>query len=322
MKKIFAFAAVLLSVLTASLSGRAEVVDRIVAYVNNEIITLVELNTAFKPYIKRIEDNVPVGNRERMIAETKRTLLNRMIDTLLIEQEAKKSGIIVTDEDVLSSIRTMLAKKKTTLEAFQKSLASEGTTFDTYKKDVKESMVRSRLLRREVRSKIYVSDEEIGEYYRLHQEDYEGSEAVKLKQILLPFPKNMDGNAKAKLQAEATDILKRLKAGESFDALAAQLARGAAASSSGDLGYVEKGTMLPEVEKVAFSLSRNTISDVIESPVGFHIIQVVDRRGEGNKSIEIIRQEIKAKLEDEKIDKKLDSWLSDLRARSHIVIKL
>ncbi len=322
MKKIFAFAAVLLSILTAPLSGRAEVVDRIVAYVNNEIITLVELNTAFKPYMKRIEDNVPAGDRERMIAETKRTLLNRMIDTLLIEQEAKKSGITATDEDVLSSIRTMLAKQKTTLEAFQKSLASEGTTFDTYKKDVKESMVRSRLLRREVRSKIYVSDEEIGEYYRLHREDYEGSEAVHLKQILLPFPKNMDSNAKAKLQAEATDILKRLKAGESFDALAAQLARGAAASSSGDLGYVEKGTMLPEVEKVAFSLSRNAISDVIESPVGFHIIQVVDRRGEGNKSIEIIRQEIKAKLEDEKIDKKLDSWLSDLRARSHIVIKL
>ncbi|OPY84785.1 MAG: Chaperone SurA precursor [Syntrophus sp. PtaU1.Bin208] len=322
MKKTFAFAAVLLSVLIAPLSGQAEMVDRIVAYVNNDIITLVEFNTAFKPYVKKIEDSIQMADRDRVMAETKRTLLNRMIDTLLIEQEAKKSGITVTDEEVMSSIRTMLTNKKITLEAFQKVLVSEGATFDDYKKGVKESMVRNRLLRREVRSKIYVSDEEIGEYYRLHREDYEGNEAVKLKQILLPFPNNMDSNARAKLQAEATEILKRLKAGESFDALAAQSSRGPAASSGGDLGYVEKGTMLPEVEKAAFSLNRNSISEVIESPVGFHIILVVDRRGEGNKPMETVREEIKAKIEDEKLEKKLDSWLSELRGKSHIVIKM
>jgi peptidyl-prolyl cis-trans isomerase SurA len=322
LKKILSFAGVLIIALTVSLSGRAEVVDRIVAFVNDEIITLSELNAAFEPYSKKIEGSYQGGDRDRLLAETKLTLLNRMIDNLLIEQEAKKSAIAIPDEEVMASIRGMLAKRKMTMEAFQQALAGEGTTFEAYKKNTKDSMVRNRLLRREVRARITVSDEEIGEYYRLHREDYEGKEAVKLKQILLLFPKNMDVNAKAKLQADATDILKRLRAGESFDILAAQFSQGPASSSGGDLGYVEKGAMLPEVENVAFRLEKNSISNLIESPVGFHILQVIDHRGEGIKPIETVREEIKSKLEDEKIEKKFGSWISELRAKSLVEIKL
>jgi len=305
-----------------ALPGRTEVVDRIIAFVNDEIITLHDLNEAFEPYQKKIDDSYKGTDKDRVVAETKLSLLNRMIDNLLIEQEAKKSAIAVQDDEVMSSIRDMLARKKMTMEALQQSLSREGATFEAYKKDMRDSMVRMRLLRREVRSKITVSDEEIGEYYSLHRDDYEGKDAVRLKHILLLFPKNMDSNAKAKLQADAMDILKRLKAGDSFDQLAARFSQGPAASSGGDVGFVEKGAMLPEVEKAAFSLDKDSISNLIESPVGFHIIKVIDRRGAGVKPIETVREEIKSKLEDEKLDKKFDSWVSELRAKSLVEIKL
>jgi len=305
-----------------ALPGRTAVVDRIIAFVNDEIITLHDLNEAFEPYQKKIDDSYKGTDKDRVVAETKLSLLNRMIDNLLIEQEAKKSAIAVQDDEVMSSIRDMLARKKMTMEALQQSLSREGATFEAYKKDMRDSMVRMRLLRREVRSKITVSDEEIGEYYSLHRDDYEGKDAVRLKHILLLFPKNMDSNAKAKLQADAMDILKRLKAGDSFDQLAARFSQGPAASSGGDVGFVEKGAMLPEVEKAAFSLDKDSISNLIESPVGFHIIKVIDRRGAGVKPIETVREEIKSKLEDEKLDKKFDSWVSELREKSLVEIKL
>jgi len=305
-----------------ALPGRTEVVDRIIAFVNDEISTLHDLNDAFEPYQKKIDDSYKGTDKDRVVAETKLSLLNRMIDNLLIEQEAKKSAIAVQDDEVMSSIRDMLARKKMTMEALQQSLSREGATFEAYKKDMRDSMVRMRLLRREVRSKITVSDEEIGEYYSLHRDDYEGKDAVRLKHILLLFPKNMDSNAKAKLQADAMDILKRLKAGDSFDQLAARFSQGPAASSGGDVGFVEKGAMLPEVEKAAFSLDKDSISNLIESPVGFHIIKVIDRRGAGVKPIETVREEIKSKLEDEKLDKKFDSWVSELREKSLVEIKL
>jgi len=322
LKRLRIFTVVLLSTLMFALPGRTEVVDRIIAFVNDEIITLHDLNEAFEPYQKKIDDSYKGTDKDRVVAETKLSLLNRMIDNLLIEQEAKKSAIAVQDDEVMSSIRDMLARKKMTMEALQQSLSREGATFEAYKKDMRDSMVRMRLLRREVRSKITVSDEEIGEYYSLHRDDYEGKDAVRLKHILLLFPKNMDSNAKAKLQADAMDILKRLKAGDSFDQLAARFSQGPAASSGGDVGFVEKGAMLPEVEKAAFSLDKDSISNLIESPVGFHIIKVIDRRGAGVKPIETVREEIKSKLEDEKLDKKFDSWVSELRAKSLVEIKL
>ncbi|MHB8772259.1 MAG: peptidylprolyl isomerase, partial [Syntrophales bacterium] len=92
--------------------------------------------------------------------------------------------------------------------------------------------------------------------------------------------------------------------------------------TGGDVGFVEKGMMLPEVEDVAFSLPLNQISPVIESPVGFHIVRVIDRRGEGLKSIESVRDEIREKLEMEKVEKKFEEWLAALRGKSHIEIKL
>lgn len=322
MKKLQIFTFLLLAVLMVTLQARAEIVDRIVAFVNDEIITLHELNTAFEPYRKKIDDSYKGTDKDRIMSETRLTLLNRMIDNLLIEQEAKKSAIAVSDEEVMASIRDNLARRKTTMDAFQQSLAREGTNFEDYKKEMRDSMVRTRLLRREVRSKVTVNDEEIGEYYRLHREEYEGKDAVKLKHILLLFPGNMDENAKAKLQADAMEILKRLRMGESFDSLAARFSKGPAASDGGDVGFVEKGAMLPEVEKAAFSLDRDKISDLIESPVGFHIIKVIDRRGSGLKPIEEVRAEIKSRLEDGKIEKKFDSWISELRAKSLVEIKL
>ncbi len=322
MDKLRAFTVVMLSALMFYLPVRAEVVDRIVAFVGDDIITLHELNAAFEPFSRRINDTYKGADKERVVADARHAMLNRMIDTLLIEQEAKKSGIAVSDEEVMASIQEMLDGKKITMEEFKKSLAREGTTLEAYKKEMRNSMIRMRLLRREVRSKITVSNEEIGEYYSLHRDDYEGNEAVRIKQILLIFPKNMDRNTKSKLYADATDILKRLKAGESFDQLAAQYSQGPAASSGGDLGFVEKGAILPEVEKAAFLLDKDAISDIIESPVGYHIIKVTDRRGAGSKSIETVRQEIKTKLENEKMDKKYESWIGELRTKYLVEIKL
>jgi parvulin-like peptidyl-prolyl isomerase len=178
-----------------------------------------------------------------------------------------------------------------------------------------------RLLRREIKSKIAVTDEEIGEYYRKNREAYEGKEAVQIKQILVLFPKGADVKTKAKLREEMDAIHKRLLNGEPFDLLAAQFSREPAAATVGDLGFFEKGSMLPAVESVAFSLKKDEISKVIESPVGLHIIQAVDRRGAGIKPIESVREEIKAKLEEEKTDKKYEEWIKELRKKSLIEIK-
>ncbi|MEK7374318.1 MAG: peptidylprolyl isomerase [Thermodesulfobacteriota bacterium] len=317
--------AVLMGVTAAvfmSLSAQAGVADRIVAVVNDEVITLSELNGAFDPYRAKLEAAYEGQARDKALTEARETLLNRMIDALLMQQESRKTGIVVREEEVADAIKDILARSNLSQEDFRKGLAKEGTTLEAYRKEIRDQLMRIKLIRRDIKSRVAVTDEEIGEYYRKHREDYEGKESVRIKQILLPLPKEEDQAVREKLRADAGEIHRRLMNGEPFDQLSAKYSEGPAAATGGDIGYIERGMIIPEVEDVAFKLSLQQISGVIESSVGFHIIQVIDHRGAGIKGIESVREEIREKIDREKMEKKFEEWLEALRKKSNIGIKL
>jgi peptidyl-prolyl cis-trans isomerase SurA len=303
-------------------SAQAEVADRIVAVVNDEVITLSEFNSAFEPFRANLVASLKGEEREKILADNRMLLLNRIIDNLLIEQQARKAGIVIEEEELASTIKDLLSRRNISQDDLQKVLAREGTTVEMYKRGVREQLMRIRLLQKEIKAKVAVSDEEIGAYYLKHREDYEGKETVRIRQILLPLPKEEDPAEKEKIRTDAEAIRKLLLDGESFELLSAKYSQGSAAAAGGDIGYIEKGMILHEVEEVAFGLSLNQISGIIESSVGFHIIKVIDRRGAGFKSLESVREEIREKIDQEKMEKKFEEWMDALRTKSHIEIKM
>jgi peptidyl-prolyl cis-trans isomerase SurA len=318
------FVFVMWSAMLLCVPVNAAVVDKIIAVVNDEIITLTEFNKAFEPYLKNIENNYKGKDKEAVINNAKETFLNRFVDNLLIEQEAKKTGIgiVVKDEEVMDVIKDMIAKRKSNMEDFKKTLAREGSSLESLKKDIKSQIVRMRLLRREIKSKIMVSDEEIGEYYNKNRQDYEGKEAVRIKQIFLTIPEKADKKTKEKIKKEAEQLRKRTLGGEAFELLALNYSQGPGAAQGGDIGFIEKGSIIAAVDSVAFKLPMEQVSEVIESSIGFHIIKIVDKKGAGLKPIGAVREEIKAKLEDEKLEKKYEEWITSIRKRSFIEIKM
>lgn len=312
-------------IILACAAVQAEIVDRIVAVVNDDIITLSELDSAFAGYNRTIEAGYKGNDKEAYLRQAREAFLQQMINQMLIEQEAKKAGpgmANIKDEEVMDVIMEMVMKNKMTLEDYTRKLAAEGHTLETAKKEIKNQMLRMRLLRREVQSKIIVTNEEIGEYYDKHRQDYEGQEAARIKQIFLPAPAGMPAAERANVRTIARQLRDGILQGASFDAIAAQYSKGPAAAQGGDIGFVEKGVIMPAVEKAAFSLSVGQLSDVIETDIGFHIIMVTDKRGAGLKPIAVVRDEIKAKIEDEKISKKYGEWIENLRNKSFIDIRL
>jgi len=312
----------ILFLMLVSWSVQAEVADRIIAVVNDEVITLKEYNEALQPYLQKIEEAYQGKDKAIVVKQTKDAILQRLIDNLLIEYEAKKRGTNIKDEEVMNVLKDMLTRQNLEMKDYLKKLAKEGTSLEAVKSEIRSQLMRMRLMRLEVKSKILVSDQEIGEYYDRHRDEYEGKEAVRIKQILLLISPNSSAAAVAKLKEDAGKIQKRALGGESFDALAAKYSQGPAAAQGGDVGFIEKGGMIPEIEKAAFSLPQGQVSHVIQSSVGFHIIKVIDKRGAGHKPITAVREEIKAKLEDEKLEKKYDEWITSVRKRSHIDVRL
>jgi peptidyl-prolyl cis-trans isomerase SurA len=318
------FILIMCSVILLSAPVGAAVVDKIVAVVNDEVITLAEFNAAFEPFLKNIENNYKGNDKEAVINQAKTAFLNRLIENLLIEHEAKKADtrIVVKDEEVTDVIKDMIAKKKTNMEDFKKNLALEGTSLESLKKDIRSQMTRMRLLRREIKSKVMVSDEEIGEYYNKNRQDYEGKEAVRIKQIFLAIPAKADKKTKAKIKEEAQKLRNRVIAGEQFELLAVKYSQGPEAVQGGDIGFIEKGATIAVVDSVAFKLPVGQVSEVIESSLGFHIIKVIDKKGAGLKPIAVVREEIKGKIEDEKLEKKYEEWITSIRKKTFIEIKM
>ncbi|MFA5322657.1 MAG: peptidylprolyl isomerase [Smithella sp.] len=324
MKFYRTFILILLSIILLPPMVRAEVVDKIVAVVNDEVITLYEFNAAFEPYQKNIENTYKGNDKDSLIRQTKEAFFQRLIDNMLIEQEAKRTGVSATvkEEDVMDVLQDTLAKQNLSMQDFLKNIVREGSSIEAVKKEIRSQIVRMRLLRREVKDKIIVTDGEIGEYYNEHRQEYEGKESVRMKQVLLLVPSGADKNVKMKIKNNALQLRELIIKGESFDLLAAKYSQGPAAAQGGDVGFIEKGIIIPEVEAIAFNLPLNQVSEVIESNVGFHIIKVVDKKGAGLKPMAMVREEIKAKIEEEKLNKKFEEWISSLRAKSHIEIKL
>ncbi len=299
----------------------AQVVDRIIAVVNSDVITLSEFNSAFEPFRLRIMRMELGQNTPQMLEQSRRELLDRMISELLIEQESRRSGIVVKDDEITAVVSEQLSRRNLTLNAFQKELSNEGMTMEEYRKGIRDQIVKMKLVRRDVRTKVIITQEEIGRYYEKHRHEYEGEEEVRIRQILVMVPRTADSGLISRLRREADEIRSRIIRGESFEGIAARYSVGAAAAGGGDLGFIGRGVMHPEVEEEAFKLAMDEISSVIESPVGFHIIKLVDRRGAGIKNLEVVKEEIRARIEEEKMEKKFEEWLMNLRNKSYIDVR-
>jgi parvulin-like peptidyl-prolyl isomerase len=305
-----------------SISPAAAVVDRIVAVVNNDIITLSELNRTIEPFIKNMGKTQNIQGNEELVNRARKIVLGSMINNMLINQEASKLGIVVDEKDVDQALTNMLKEKKISMDRFREILSERGVTMDDYKKEMRTQIVRMRVVGKEIRSKIGVSNEEIGEYYAKHRGEYEGKESVRILQILIIVPEDTVDEKRDILRKNAEGILERLKQGESFAELAMKYSQGPAAQAGGDLGFIEKGVMFPTVDKAAFQLKVNEISDVIASPVGFHIIKIADKRGAGVKPLEDVRDEIKESITNEKAQKKFEEWIEERRKKSLIEVRL
>ncbi|HPL62752.1 MAG TPA: peptidylprolyl isomerase [Syntrophales bacterium] len=296
------------------------IIDGIAAVVNREVITIRELDDAMAPFLDKIPKTVSKEERAQAVQQARTAILNRLVDQALVQQEGNKLGIVIKEEDVTAYIGGMLERRKITMEKLIEMLAKEGTTLNMLKEEIRNQMLRIRIAQKEIRSKITVSEDEIGDYYALHRSDYEGKDSIKFRQILIPVTKETEAQARRKLKADAETILRRLKAGEAFETLEAEYA--GYSRSAGDLGFVEKGAMLPVMEEAAFKLKVGEFSGIIETPQGLHIIKVIDRRGRGIKPLDDVRAEIKSEIIDDKMQKKIPDWIRELREKSYVDIRI
>jgi peptidyl-prolyl cis-trans isomerase SurA len=320
MKRIHFLLFALFLFLPGNLQG--EVVDRIVALVNNEVITFSELQEAGARLFSDLKESTLPSEREEKQKKAQEEILTQLIENKLLEQEIKKRKVEIPEKEVDAAIEDILKENRLNESQLKMALAKDGMAYSVYRKRIRDELGKMRLISREIKSKLVLQEEDLRKIYQENIKDYIDPLEVKVQQIFLPVPEGATAEQSGKIRKEAETLLERVRAGEDFAQVARAHSRGPEASEGGVLGFFKEKELVPELEKAAFALKMGEVSGLIQGRDGVHILRVLDRKGGEPKSFAEVQNKIReAKLREES-NQKFREWIKALKDKAYIEIKL
>ena len=306
--------------LSPVISGWANTVDRIIAKVNEKIITQSELEERVVVKLMGLQKaNVqPLPTREEVMHEE----LERMIEEMLLIDAGRKIGLKVDEANVTKAIDEIKRNNGLGDGDLEKMLQAESKTLEDYKSKIHDQILISRVMGFEIRKKITVSEEEIENYYNQHLKDYWVSERLQLRHILFMMDNTLLEEDKRIKRQKARQALQKIRSGVDFAAVAKEFSEDISASTGGDLGEIERGKMVPEFEKAAFLLKEGEVSGLVETPYGLHIIKV-DKVFPGKTlPLDEVQGGIKNQFLDQKMKTEYKAYISQLKKNAFIENKI
>lgn len=309
--------AVLCVVLLAPSAWAAVLLDRVVAVVNQEVITWSELyrsmETDASPQLKALKED----ERRKVFKESEAEFLETLINTRLQMQEARKTGVGVSEEELNEAIESIKAKYSMTDEAFRASLKGEGFSYEGYRQRLRDQITISKVVNQQVRSKIIVKDEEVKKFMAENREALDTAGTYRIRQIF--FKLGPEGN-RGILEERAGEILGRLKEGEGFSDLARQFSDDPSAKMGGDLGHIKKNHLSGEFLEALAGMKRGDVSKPFWTKNGLHIIMLEE--AVESRDNPIVREEAQKILSTKLFAERYEAWIKSLREKSFIEIRL
>ncbi|MBU3644486.1 MAG: molecular chaperone SurA [Candidatus Methylopumilus sp.] len=272
------FCLVLLVLLTARLiyaNDDVQKIDRIVALVEQSVITEKELNDRIKTLINQL-------NKQKIEIPPTDVLQKQMIERMVLEKLqisfAQQTGLKVEDALLDKTIERIAEQNKLDLAEFKKALASEGLSYRRFREDLRNEILLSRLKEREVDSKLNITEAEVENYLSLQSKEQQSDE-YNLSHILIRTPEDASPNKLAELKRKADDAFNQIKSGKDFAQVSAALSDAPNALEGGQLGW-KNITQLPSLFADAVrNLKPGQTTEILRSANGFHIIKLNERRG-------------------------------------------
>ena len=249
--------------------------DRIVAVVNDDVITATELQ-------QRIDTIVRQMRQQRTALPPQHVLRKQVLERIIVNriqlQLAAANGIRVDDETLNQTIRKIAARNNMTLGQFREVIEADGFSFAQFRESMREEIIITRLRQRQVDSRIMVSDQEVENFLANQKIQGNANEEYRLGHILIALPEGASPRQIKQARSKAQKILDELRQGTDFTQEAMAVSDGQQALSGGDLGWRKAGELPTIFADVVQNMSVGDVSNLIRSPSGFHIIKLMDHR--------------------------------------------
>ncbi len=294
--------------------AQGEIVDKVVATVNQEPITLSDLNRIISNYNKEMGKLPQARQRKVEQEDLKHEALNHLIEESLLSQDMEKQGIKVTEEDVSGAIDTILKRNKLGQEGLKKELNQKGSSLEEYRKEIKEQLKRFRFIGQVFGSKIKVSQEDVNNFYEQNSDKLKDVQKIHIAQIVIPFA--VEAQMK-EAEKKANDIYKRAKAGANFD----QLMKQEGGEGSGDLGEVSMAGISPQIAPAIQNLDKGGVSEPVRTQAGFLVVKLIDKPEVDLKGDESIKEGIRNQIYEMKVQEELKKYVDQLKGKAFINIR-
>ena len=320
----------LLFFLCATHSFADDYVDRVVAVVNDDVITLSELEEAGRTYYERIRTKVPAAEVERALEKARGEVLSSLIDNIIVKQKAAELSITVEDAEVDNAINEILSRNNVTLEEFKKELAKVNVSEEKYRDNLRTQILQSKVIGLQVRSRIVIIDEAIKEYYEKEYTLEKGEGGYYILQMGFNWRNpgtlgEAGTNSKEEARKRAEEIRARALAGEGFRELAQSYSDLPSATDGGDIGLIKKDEMAAYMKDTILQMHPGEISKIIETDNTFQFFKLLSSR-EGDIVVKApydsVKEEIREVLYQQEMQEQYKIWVESLREQAYIKILL
>jgi peptidyl-prolyl cis-trans isomerase C len=291
------------------------VLPDVVARVNGEAVQKADLERMLRNMEMRVGQPIPADRRDEIV----RKAVDQLVTYTLLAQESRNRHVEVADAEVDTRIGELRGKFPDE-NAFNKALADRGSSVDQLKKDARNELSISKMMDAELASEPAVTDQDARAFYDGNPDKFQQQEAVRASHILIRVDEKADPAAKQKARTEIEAVLKQLKDGAYFATVAREHSQDGSAAQGGDLNYFTRGQMVPAFEQAAFALQTGQMSGIVESPFGYHIIKVTDRKPARTIPYEEVTGRIKEFLSAQHKQQHADTFIQGLRSKAKIEV--
>ena len=298
-----------------------ELLDRIIARVDEYVITATDLEEASYRSLEEVRKNYPEDEWETKSREIRNQVLMRMVDEYVCAAASKELEIRVSDEEIEMRLQAMKENAGITSDQmFQEELAKEGMTINELKDSIRRQTLARKVLQLEVYSKIKVSESEINDYFEEHIAVYRIPAQVHAGILLIEVSDDNPGEWE-RAGKKAESIYEKIQQGAVFEDMVKEYSDGPSTDQGGDIGFIEKGKSLPEFESVAFELNTGDVSKPFRTQHGWNIVKIIEKKEEYTKPLSEQKDEIKTMLKMLKSRDLEAEFLEKYRAKTFIEIK-
>jgi len=304
-------------------SSKGTVIEEIVARVNNDAITLSDVQKADQALHEEIAHDCqgcPPEKMEEIYKNKQKDLLRDLIDQALLVERAKDMGISV-ETDVIKRLDEI--RKQNTLgsmEELEKAVESQGLGWEDFKSQIRNTLLTQEVIRREVGSHISIPTDAVKKYYDEHQKDFIRPEQIVLSEIFLST-EGKSPEEMSSVEKKAEDLRNRVVKGEDFNEIAKHFSEGSTAKDGGELGTFEHGQLSKQLEDIVFKMDKGQMTDVIQTKTGFEVLKVEAHFEAGLQPLDKVENEIMNRIYGQKMQPTMREYLGQLREQSYVMVK-